>query len=153
MKADYVNAYIKATSEVFKTIANVQLSIGKPFMNKNPFEAKEVIILVGITGDIRGQAVLSMDTQVAHNIASAMMMGMPVDELNEMSKSALSELGNMIMGNAATVLFNDGLTVDITPPTLMIGNNVSISSEDMKTIGIPLNSPLGEVSLNISVKE
>ncbi len=32
---------------------------------------------------------------------------MPVEALDDMSKSALQELSNMIMGNSATLLFNE----------------------------------------------
>ena len=46
-----------------------------------------------------------MDKPVALQIASAMMMGMTITELDEMSKSAIAESANMILGNAATLLY------------------------------------------------
>ena len=82
-----------------------------------------------------------------------MMMGMPVDTMDEMAKSALSELGNMIMGNTATLLFNTGVNIDITPPTLMMGEKMQISNTGIKTIGVPLICDLGEITVDISVKE
>ena len=153
MKVEYVNAFIKATSQVFKTIANIDVTVGKPYIKKSPFEANNLVILVGITGEIQGQAVIGLSEDTAKQMASAMMMGMPVDALDEMSKSALQELGNMIMGNSATLLFNDGCVVDITPPTLMIGDHIEISTGNMKTLTVPLQSHIGEVLLNISTKE
>lgn len=153
MKVEYINPFIKATTEVLKQIANVEFSVGRPYIKASPYTAKSLVIVVGITGEIRGQAVISMDMSVAMNVASAMMMGMPVAELDELSKSALSELGNMIMGNSATLLFNTGVNIDITPPTLMMADNLSISSGSMKTIGVPLTSAIGDISLDISVKE
>ncbi len=57
------------------------------------------------------------------------------------------------MGNSATLLFNTGVNIDITPPTLMMGDNLQITSSQMKTIGIPLQSHVGNVNLDISVKE
>ena len=54
-------------------------------------------------------------------LASKMCM-MPVDKLDELSLSALSELSNMILGNAATVLSTKGVTIDITPPAIIRGN-------------------------------
>lgn len=153
MKVEYINAFIKATSQVFKTIANIDLNVGKPYITSSPFEASNLVILVGITGEIQGQAVIGLGDETARNLASAMMMGMPVEALDEMSKSALQELGNMIMGNSATLLFNDGCVVDITPPTLMIGQHIEVSAGNMKTITVPLTSSVGEVLLNISTKE
>lgn len=153
MKAEYINPFIKASTEVLKTIANVEFKTGTPYLRQSPITANNVMILVGITGEIRGQATISMEEDVAKNVASSMMMGMPVTEFDEMAKSALSELGNMIMGNTATLLFNAGVNIDITPPTLMVGKELTISLTGMTTVGIPLNSELGSINLDISVKE
>lgn len=153
MKAEYINPFIKASTEVLRQIANLEFKTGAPYLKTSPFGADNLIILVGITGEIRGQAVISMTEPMARQVASSMMMGMPVDSLDEMAKSALSELGNMIMGNTATLLFNNGVNIDITPPTLMIGEKMQISSSGMKTIGVPLTCNLGEITIDISVKE
>lgn len=134
-------------------MAQMEFAMGKPYLKTSPFTAENMIIVVGITGEIRGQAVISMGIDMAKTIASAMMMGMPVHEMDEMAKSALSELGNMIMGNSATLLFNQGINIDITPPTLMMGENMSISSAQMTTISVPLNSDQGSITFDISVKE
>ena len=53
-------------------------------------------------------------------------------------------LGNMIMGNSATLLFNAGINIDITPPTLMMGENLSISSGSMRTVCVPLSHEMGD---------
>jgi len=64
----------------------------------------------------------------------------------------LSELTNMILGNTATLLYNRGVGVEITPPSFLMGENMQISPSKMKTICIPLL--LGEdkkIELDISV--
>lgn len=153
MNVKYINPFIKASTEVLKMIAQLDFTTGKPYMKMSPFTPSSVLIVVGITGQISGQAVISMTSEMARAVASKMMMGMPVEELDEMAKSALSELGNMIMGNAATLLFNEEITVDITPPTLMVGDGITISSSNMTTIGVPLNCEIGTLTFDISVKE
>ncbi|MBI9011081.1 MAG: chemotaxis protein CheX [Clostridiales bacterium] len=153
MRVEYINPFIKASTEVLKMIAQIDFTTGKPYMKSSPFTPSSVLIVVGITGAIQGQAVISMSKELAMGVASKMMMGMPVNELDEMSKSALSELGNMIMGNAATLLYNEKVHVDITPPTLMVGDGITISSSTMTTIGVPLNSELGTMNFDISIKE
>jgi chemotaxis protein CheX len=153
VKAEYINPFIKASTEVLRQIANLEFKTGAPYLKMSPFGADNLIILVGITGEMRGQAVISMSIEMAKKVASSMMMGMPVDVIDEMAKSALSELGNMIMGNTATLLFNAGVNIDITPPTLMMGEKMQISSGGMKTIGVPLICDFGEITIDISVKE
>ena len=70
---------------------------------------------------MRGQAVFAMNQSVALDIASSMMGGMEAVELDELSKSAISELANMILGNTATILYNKGIGIEITPPTFLMG--------------------------------
>lgn len=153
MKVEYINPFLKASVEVLRMMAQLEFTMGKPYLKTSPFTAENMIIVVGITGEIRGQAVISMSLEMAKTIASCMMMGMPVPEMDEMAKSALSELGNMIMGNSATLLFNLGVNIDITPPTMMMGENMSISSAQMTTISVPLTSDKGVITFDISMKD
>lgn len=153
MRVEYINAFIKASTEVLNNFVSDKFSVGKPFIRNNPFPTKEIVIILGITGDIKGQAVFSLTEEIAKKVASAMMMGMPVDEIDEMAKSALSELGNMIMGNSATLLFNAGMKIDITPPSLVKGTAIEITSAGMETICVPLVSALGDIEFDIGIKK
>ncbi|MDK2866952.1 MAG: chemotaxis protein CheX [Clostridiales bacterium] len=152
MKVEYVNAFIKASTEVLNNFVAEKFSVGRPFIRQNPFPTSEIVIILGITGEFKGQAVFSMGLDVAKAIASGMMMGMPVNEIDEMAKSALSELGNMIMGNSATLLFNQGIKIDITPPSLVKGTSIEISSAGMETMCVPLVSNMGNVEFDIAIK-
>jgi len=154
MNIEYVNPFIEASQTVLKQIANMDAKLGKVYIKESPYKSDTLAIIVGLTGNIRGQAVFSMSTSCAMSIASNMMFGMPVTELDEISKSAISELTNMILGNTATILYNKGIGIEITPPSLVMGENLQISSSKMKTICIPLL--LGEeklMELDISVAE
>lgn len=153
MKVEYINPFIKASKEVFKVTMNLELEIGRPYVKKTPFALKDVVLVVGITGEVKGQVIINFEMDIAKKIASKMMMGMEVNELDEMSKSAISELGNMIMGNTATLIANKGISIDITPPTLMIGKEINLSFSNSQTIGLPLHSEIGDIIYDISLKE
>ncbi len=77
------------------------------------------------------------------------MMMMDVTELNEISTSAISELGNMVMGNAATILSTKGIGIDITPPSFCRGN-ISITTTYAKNVCIPLTHN-GELMMEIDI--
>ena len=66
-----------------------------------------------------------------------MMMGMPVDTLDEMACSALGELGNMIMGNTSTIFSTMNIIFDITPPLSMHGYDLKLQT-DTTAIKIPI---------------
>ncbi len=153
MKQEYVNPFIKASVDVLAQTTQMQFKTGTPSIRNSPFLSDEVLISLGIVGNLKGKVILSMQKETSKEIASRMMMGMPVDELNEMAKSALCELGNMIMGNVATILFNEGVQIDITPPTLMTGENIEISATNMITICIPIEAEGHKIILDVSIKE
>ena len=80
------------------------------------------------------------------------MMGMPVDTFDEMAKSAISELSNMITGNASTSLASQGLEIDISPPTLITGNSVTITTGTLQTIVVPVETEAGIFEINIALE-
>lgn len=139
MNVEYINPFIEASQTVLKTSAGIDAKLGNVFIKSAPYKSDSVVIIIGLTGKIRGQVVFSMPLTVALSIASAMMFGMPVAELDEIAKSAISELTNMILGNTATILYNKGIGIEITPPSMLMGDNLVITPNKMRTICIPLH--------------
>jgi chemotaxis protein CheX len=152
MNVEYINPFIEASQAVFRQIASMEAKLGKVYLKTSPYRSEDIIVMVGLTGKIRGQANFSMGREFGLKIASNMMMGMPVTELDDMTKSAIAELANMIMGNAATILYNRGIHIDITPPTLVIGENIRVSQSRMETICIPLLIGEDKIELDISTE-
>jgi len=138
MNIEYINPFIEASQIVLKQMAGTEAKLGNVFIKNSPYNSSNVMVIVGLTGTIRGQVIFSMDRTTAMIIASSMMGGMPVFELDEISKSAISELANMILGNTATILYNKGIQIEITPPSFLMGDNMQIFSNKLKTICIPL---------------
>jgi len=111
LNVEYINPFIEASRAVLKQIAGIDVKLGSISLKNSPYASDNIVILVGLTGKIRGQAIFSMNKNVALTAASGMMGGLNLTELDEMSKSALSELTNMILGNTATLLYNRGLAL------------------------------------------
>lgn len=153
INVECINPFLMAASSIFRDACQMELKIGKPYVRTTEFESDSVIIMIGVTGEMRGQVLIGMRLEQALFIASKMMMGMPVTQLDEMSTSAISELGNMIMGNAATILSTKGVGIDITPPTLCHGA-LKMCQSYTKNICIPLNGTDGTpvIELDIAVK-
>lgn len=132
-----INPFLQSTISVFETVTQLKLTVGKPSMADFSFPKPTYTITVGVVGKMKGQAVLAMDLDHAKDIASKMMFGMPVAELDEMACSALNELSNMIMGNTATMFSTQGKLIDITPPISVLGTNLKVQS-DIDPICVPL---------------
>ena len=113
------------------------MTVGKP--EKTDFFLKDTTyaIQVGVVGEMKGQVILAIKDANAKDIASRMMFGMPVTELDEMASSALNELSNMIMGNTATIFSTLGILIDITPPLAVYGSDLQLKS-DIDGLKVPL---------------
>jgi chemotaxis protein CheY-P-specific phosphatase CheC len=75
-------------------------------------------------------------------IVSAMMGGTPVSSLGSLEQSAISELANMICGNAMSFFSQEGISLDITPPTLIMGQQIEISAVKMRVLSVPRKSDM-----------
>lgn len=148
----YINPFVQSSISILESVAQLKLTLGRPALNELNFEDDTFILQLGITGEMKGQVILAMPVEVAKSIASTMMCGMPVDELDEMPRSALSELSNMIMGNAATLFSNQEILIDITPPMSMLGSHLSLQTE-VEALKVPLmNGDMEAVGLYICVE-
>jgi len=132
-----INPFLQSAISVFESVTHLKLTVGRPSLTDFLFPRPTYTITVGVVGQMKGQAVLAMDLEHAKEVASKMMFGMPVTELDDMACSALNELSNMIMGNTATVFSTQGKIIDITPPISMIGTDLKVQS-DIDPICVPL---------------
>lgn len=137
VSVNHINPFLMSASQVLEQVCGIKTKVGSISKDNPMIDGEPLFIMLGITGEMTGQVCIVFDIDVAKDIASRMMMGMPVPEIDEMAKSALSELGNMIMGNAATLLANSGTLIDITPPTLGTGS-AKIGAPNMTCIKVPL---------------
>lgn len=153
INVDHINPFLMAASTIMRDACQMEMKIGRPYVKTTEFQSDSVIIMIGVTGEMRGQVLISFTTPKACQVASGMMMGMPVPELDDMAMSAISELGNMIMGNAATVFSTRNIGIDITPPTVGRGTG-KIDTMYSKNIAIPLLTGDSEVfmEMNIAMK-
>jgi len=147
-----INPFIEAITHImpqlgFQSITKGKISVGDQFMT-----SKGVTVLVGITDEMRGNVAYNMTEETAKKIASIMMMGMPVAEMDEMAQSAISELTNMVTGNAATNFEKYGLKVDISPPTLVVGSDfkAKVSSTKYLIVEMIVDSLLLELNIGLA---
>lgn len=100
------------------TVLPLPVKFLAPALISDPYEQKEISVLIGLVGDLKARVII--DTQVSKigELGQA-MFGMTIE--GEMIESFTGELGNMIAGNLCTILEKDGLQLDISPPTVMVG--------------------------------
>ncbi len=155
MRAEFLNPFVKSVIEILQSTVSETPTKGKIFLrDKYPYTTREVAIIVGITGNVTGQVVLSLSTDCAMKVAARMLMEESIYELDEYAQSALGEMANMLTANATIGLSEAGFNCDITPPSVITGSQIEISCQDIiKTIVIPLELSFGALDLNLSLIE
>lgn len=121
MNKEYAGSFSNAFFDVLPMMGITELKAVDETECGKKIDAVGVVCIVGIVGDLAGNVIFAMDIEGAKRIASYMMGGMEVTEFDEITQSAISELGNMLAANACIGLSQTGLTVDISTPTLMHG--------------------------------
>ncbi|GAB6188555.1 chemotaxis protein CheX [Marinitoga arctica] len=139
MNVKVINSILDAFSSTFKMATNnMDIAIQKPVVDKGEERSYEVVVTIGFIGDLHGNIHIGLSVESAKAVVSNMMMGMPIERLDEMGLSALGELGNMISGSIAINLEKMGHKINITPPSIMYGNNI-IFIKDGISLKFPMN--------------
>lgn len=119
MDSKIAKKFIRATSTVFGEISNLSLSNTDQEYFAEGFRSEaEISVYFNVSGGFDGQLILILDEPMAIKIASASLMGAPVESFDKMAESAVCELGNMIGGSAGKRLLEIGYDCDISPPVI-----------------------------------
>lgn len=137
MDVNHINPFLQSSISVIQAVTQLSLTVGKPELSTFKLKDDMYVIKVGIIGEVEGQAILAFEEVNAKDVVSRMMMGMQVNQIDELAASALNELSNMIMGNTATIFSTKGISVDITTPVTCMGAEISIINE-YKGVRVPL---------------
>lgn len=153
MKSQLINPFITAANEVLGKEAGVSVGRDGPLrLSTDGVNPQDVTALIGVTGKIKGVVLYSMSTEMAIGVYGS-MMGEAVTELDDLGRSAIGELANVITGQAAILLEQSGYVCDLSPPTIIEGKGIRISSITMPTVALPLKTELGKMQINVGLQE
>lgn len=150
MKAEVINPFLESARNVIEQVIQVSPSTGILGIKEIELIDNHIWIQVGMTGQLSGNVIFGIAENVALRMVSIMMGGYVITEMDEMGQSAISELGNMISGNASTILYNQGVSVDISPPQIMRLESMSILPR--RALSIPLlMEGIGEMDIQVMI--
>ncbi len=128
MENQYSGIFLEAFHTVIGSVSSKQIvrsDIQK--FNDQP-SGNDISVTIGIIGDVDGQVYMSMSAKTGQELASEMMGGMEILEVDEIVLSAVSELCNMIMGNACSSISQENRQVDITPPVACLNKMIAFGN-------------------------
>lgn len=153
MAFQHIDSFVRAVHSVMAMMLDPNVETGKPFFNDDPLTKYEIMVLVGVLGDLQGQVICGMDQTTAKKIIGQ-MLGVEEPALDDMGKSALSELKNIIVGTSSTNLSEVGYHCNITPPLLLASGKVPDFLKHINTaLAVPITIAAGKIELNLFLKK
>ena len=82
------------------------------------------------------------------------MNGETFTVIDDMAKSTIQELANMITAQAVTKLHDLGFRFDLTPPALFTGDNMEVSTHAVEALIVPMAlGGHGKIEINVAIRE
>ena len=152
MKVEYINPFASAAFSVLTSVLGNEPSKGSLAMRPSVFTSQQCNVVTGVTGQIEGQVLYGMSLNTADRVASHMLCE-PIRTFDQLAASAIAELANMVTGNAMTLLSEAGYVCEITPPSIIRGTNVKISTLGIPALVVPICVEQGEIELTVCLRE
>jgi chemotaxis protein CheX len=154
MRIEYINPFVEASFDILNEVLQTNVKRGQLYLKKLGESMKGVAVVIGIVGNLKGRIVFDMTEDTALKIVSKLNNGEEFKVFDEMARSTVGELANMITGRSVTKLEKERLAFNFTPPTIITGENLNIYEfADMEALIIPIDTGMGIVEINIAFKE
>ncbi len=150
MRMELIQPFINAADAVFAEALQAPTNIVDLSMDEETYRRKGVAALILIKGDIEGRVVLDLAPEVALRVASQ-LAGASVEESEQVVRETVCELANMVIGNSVTLLNDQGFRFKVFPPEIHMNEEGLAGSRDTEAMVICIETPCGEVYLNISM--
>lgn len=150
MKAEFVNPFLNPAMDVWRKELGDELTFSNAELVSGNFTTEDLTAIIGVTGGLKGNVFYEFSQPTALLVAGT-MCGEPIEELDELSMSALGEMANMITGNATIQLSAAGFQCDISTPVLLPkGAAFQTPNPQIRAF---FTSAMGPMSIRVSLVE
>jgi chemotaxis protein CheX len=147
---ELIQPFINAADAVFSELLQSSAKIIDLTMDEDTYRRKGVAALIAIKGDIEGRVILDLSPEVAVKVASH-LAGTDLPASEQLVRETVCELANMVIGNSVTLLNDQGFRFKVFPPEIHENEGGLSSTVDTEAMVLGLETPCGEVYLNIAM--
>lgn len=151
MNVQFLNPFLEAANEVLKAEIGVEVQRGEISLQRSALTANEVTVLLSMIGQLQGVVLYGMSKATACMLVSK-MMGETITELDSLATSGVAELGNVLTGRATIKLSEIGLQTDISPPTVIVGAGITVSTLDFPRLVVPIRFGEHELEAHLALR-
>jgi chemotaxis protein CheX len=151
MRMELIQPFIGSLDAVLAEMMKMPAKIVDLSMEEDGYRRKGTAAVVMFQGEIEGRIVLDMEPSAAAQVATYLAGG-EVDPSAGIVSEAVSELANMVIGNAVTLLNDRGFQFKVFPPELLSEEQCEKAGHDSEATILCFETPRGSVYLNIAMK-
>ena len=152
MRVEYINPFVEAANNILSEVLAGEVNRGDLYLKSTSMPVMGVATLVGLAGDVEGRVLFDMSMDTALKIASK-MNGEELTEFDELVKATITELANLITGQAVTKLHDLGFKFDLTPPSLFTGEKMEVSDHEVEALIVPMLTEQRKIEVNVAIRE
>ena len=150
MKMELIQPFINAADAVLAQTLKAPTTIGEVSMEEEAYRRKGIAAIVRVAGDIEGRVIFDLEPGTAQHITSKLTGEDSAAE--EMVPEAICELANQVIGNAITVLNDQGFHFKVMPPEIHTAECGAKSTEDTEALVMSFDTVTGPVFMNIAMR-
>jgi chemotaxis protein CheX len=151
MRMELIQPFINSADAVLAQGLQSPTSIENLTMEEEAYRRRGIAAEVCLSGDIEGRIIFDADQKTAVTFASH-LAGAELPETDDLVREAVCELANQVIGNAVTVLNDQGFHFRVHPPTVHTSEQGSKSSEDTEALVICFSTESGNVFMNVALR-
>ncbi len=152
MNVKFLNPFVEAASEVIQIETGINLQRGDLGLEKTPYLTNDITVIIALVGMVSGNVLYSLSSDTAIQLAGR-MLGEKLASFDNLAQSGIAELGNVITGRASVKLSSAGYESTISPPTLVVGRGIMISTLDRPRLVVPFQSDYGPIVIHLALRE
>jgi chemotaxis protein CheX len=152
MRLDYITPIVESAANVLTEVTGSPVAYGAMKLYRTSSAGRDVVIVVGLSGEVEGRIMLEMDDDAAMSLAGTMNRE-KFTTLTPLAEDTLMELGNMLVARAVSTLNDMGFEFLLTPPVLFAaGNRALFTTLDLETLVVPLHTDGLAMNLSFALK-
>jgi chemotaxis protein CheX len=151
MKIELIQPFINSADAVLAEMLKAIVEINSVSMKEEVYRRKGVAASVTIHGDIEGRIIFDLDPETALQVAGVLAGG-EVEPSEELARETVCELANMVVGNAVTLLNDQGFRFKVFAPEVHTTEQGYAGNQETEALVMCFDTPRGKVHMNIAMR-
>ncbi|HVP65156.1 MAG TPA: chemotaxis protein CheX [candidate division Zixibacteria bacterium] len=151
MRMELIQPFINAADAVLAETLKTPTRVTDMTMEPQVYNRHGAAALIEFSGDIEGRIIFDSEPATALKVAEQISGG-PVEASEDLVCETVCELANLVIGNAITVLNDQGFHFKVHPPLVHSDARGFQGTEDVEALVMCFDTSAGIVNMNIAMR-